>query len=544
VQFSIPCVRYFLLRSLALAVLLGGMGCEQKSATLAPPRRPGAGFVNPLVVQGSLPIDGKLMVKAVDSDRLVNPGGIAVQADGKFIIAATVYDRTKGRTSYVLQRFTKEGVVDLKFGNKGAILDEAAGFGLIDQLLLYPDGRVFVLEHIPAARKLTAKRWTAEGIPDESFQKAGRKEFRSFAESSTSAHWENWKAVLGHDQRMTVACFFGEGPEGHGALLERWLESGAVDSGFGKDQHRARVPEAGIESRAYWFNVLALDSRNRPVLGGKVVIHWDRTDPTPKEAATEVAKDPSKMLHRHHLVIQRLTDDGALDASFNRYDPSIPKVDWPERTGEIFEPREWKNAKGEWLNLENQFEIRDLKIGVSDRILMTYFKAFSDKTKGAEVYLSQYMETGDRDPGFGPPGKGMVKLQLAPTSDEETKFPRIDTLLTQKNGKIWGVGQLRKDAASKKERVAFLAEFDERGEIVPLKVDGSRITDLGTYRQESEDSEGSGGKVFSALEEAGTASRLYLITQNTTNDFVVSRFRDRYELDKPPSAVPAVKTGP
>ncbi len=160
---------------------------------------------------------------------------VAVQPDGKILVAGYVFSRTH-HTDFALLRYTPAGALDTSFGSQGkAITTVGNGYSLsgAHAVVVQPDGRILVAGIAPSdnnASKVALLRYTATGSLDPSFGDHG---VTTTAVGSGTASDATTMELL-KDGRILIAGSSNSASSPGGFALLRYLASGKLDSSFGK----------------------------------------------------------------------------------------------------------------------------------------------------------------------------------------------------------------------------------------------------------------------------------------------------------------------
>ncbi len=156
----------------------------------------------------------------------VGPVSLALQNDGKILAAATVHESSTNAFEITVTRFLPTGSLDTEFGSNGTVtLPNVAG---IASVALQPDGKILIAgttTSVGAANdSLALIRLNADGTFDSSFGNGGRVDTLSSAEPTQEAIGVG----LQPDGRIIV------GASGNSAVtLTRYEPNGGLDSSFG-----------------------------------------------------------------------------------------------------------------------------------------------------------------------------------------------------------------------------------------------------------------------------------------------------------------------
>ncbi len=107
--------------------------------------------------------DGKVRTRLLDRPSSQSASSVAIQADGKIIVAGAAY---AGRKDYVaVVRYAPDGSLDAAFGSGGRAITPTRGD--VHDLVVQPDGRIVV------AGELRLVRYNPDGSLDTSFSEDG-----------------------------------------------------------------------------------------------------------------------------------------------------------------------------------------------------------------------------------------------------------------------------------------------------------------------------------------------------------------------------------
>ena len=73
---------------------------------------------------------------------------LAIQGDGKIVVAGVAYDPWNGPGGGVVIRFDSDGQLDTSFGTGGAVFVASSGLGPLQDIAIQPDGRIVVVGSI------------------------------------------------------------------------------------------------------------------------------------------------------------------------------------------------------------------------------------------------------------------------------------------------------------------------------------------------------------------------------------------------------------
>jgi uncharacterized delta-60 repeat protein len=205
-------------------------------------------------------------------------GAIAVQADGKIVVAGTTEVQTQAgsQPQFALARFNTNGTVDSSFGAGGTVVTNLPGGGLGSGgsgEVIQPDGKIIVVG--TTGGDFAILRYNTDGTLDSTFGPGGlvTTSFSNFLPDAARG------VVLQPDGKIVVV--------GGGGHLARYNPDGSLDATFGtggKAQGNPRMEEV---------RALALEPNGQIVVAGT--------------ALTNTFND---------FAVSRFNADGSLDANF------------------------------------------------------------------------------------------------------------------------------------------------------------------------------------------------------------------------------------
>lgn len=158
------------------------------------------------------------------------PKAMALQADGKFVIAGHAY--SGGKPHVAVARLNPDGSPDTSFDGDGiALTDFASSTGAYGrQVTIQSDGRIVVagVAIIGGVTQVAAVRYNANGSLDTTFDGDGK------ILTAAPAGWfaEARGVAQAADGRLVIAASFDQAGGGQFALI-KYLDSGALDASFG-----------------------------------------------------------------------------------------------------------------------------------------------------------------------------------------------------------------------------------------------------------------------------------------------------------------------
>jgi uncharacterized delta-60 repeat protein len=305
---------------------------------------------------------------------------VAVQADGKVVVAGGTYDPRTGASRFGLARYTVRGRLDPTFGRGGKLLTRfgtGRNSSSANALAIQPDGKIVAAgiwskTPIDGPLRFALARYTVRGRLDPSFGHGGKvvTSFGAYSDAHATA------LAIQADSKLVVA---GEdltdtrGERGYFAVaLARYNTGGALDPSFGTGGRVvARIGEYGSGAHAA---VLQPD--------GKLVV-------------AGAAGDSPALL--------RYTADGKLDPSFGTRGMA---------TVSSF-------VDGLALQQDGKFVVTGSVDGSNSR------------RDPRDIAVSRYTPNGNFDPTFGRGGKTVTDLGAGAIAN---------TVALQANGKIVAAG--------------------------------------------------------------------------------------------------------
>ena len=162
-----------------------------------------------------------------------NASAVAVQTDGKIVLAGTVYNGATGTYDFGLARFNPNGSPDLSFGGAGVVATDFSGrddsgYGVAIQ----SDGKLVVAGESsdPATGNsdFALARYNADGTPDTGFGGAGTGQVLT-----DLGVYDSWRGVaLQADGKIVVAGQHKPNPDASDIAVGRYLQGGSLDPSF------------------------------------------------------------------------------------------------------------------------------------------------------------------------------------------------------------------------------------------------------------------------------------------------------------------------
>ena len=172
---------------------------------------------------------------------------MAVQPDGKLVVAGHANMGGATGTDFVLVRYQRDGAVDATFGNGGKVTTDIAGGS--DQafaVALQADGKIVVAgsnDVSPKGKSFALVRYNADGSLDTTFGNGG-KVVTSFGSQSDTAY----AVVVQPDGRIVAGGHANTALRGIDFALARYEANGTLDASFGNNG-QVITPIHGLNGR-------------------------------------------------------------------------------------------------------------------------------------------------------------------------------------------------------------------------------------------------------------------------------------------------------
>jgi uncharacterized delta-60 repeat protein len=330
--------------------------------------------------------------------------GVAVQADGKIVVAG--YQLSRDRAAPALVRFRDDGSLDPSFGDEGTVAPRprAAGDEALHDVVVLPGGRIVAVggkherQGGPPAGLVVAYR--PDGSVDRGFGKRGRLLFRA---PEGRKEYTGFKAVRRAPGGKLLVAGYSRGR----LIVARLTAAGVLDRGFGGD---GKVV-LGIGENTGCVGDCDLKTSLTVQPGNRILVAADRALLAPK--------------------LVRLRGNGTLDRSFGR-------------SGVVSFARRLFKAKD--LALDGRGRI--LVAGIGERF-------FSRRDVRIVFKTVRHLPDGKIDRGFGRGG-----AQTLPVGEASAAF----AALTQASGRVvvGGGAQLADGGRAARNRLLLTRYSDGR----------------------------------------------------------------------------------
>lgn len=149
--------------------------------------------------------------------------GVAVQADGRIVVAGNSTGAGFSNPDFALARYNADGTLDASFGSGGILLNDFSGtVDAADDVLVQPDGKIVAAG--TSNRDFGVARYTPAGALDPGFGSGG------LASTDFGGFDQAWGAALQPDGKLVVV---GTGGPSADFLVVRYNQDGSLDGGFG-----------------------------------------------------------------------------------------------------------------------------------------------------------------------------------------------------------------------------------------------------------------------------------------------------------------------
>jgi len=190
---------------------------------------------------------------------------IALQADGKIVVAGTSYNADNYNYDFALARYRADGTPDLNFGAGGKTTTDLGGSGAAYGIALQPDGRIVVAG--ASGGDVALARYDADGTLDTSFGEDNGGSKKGWVVTDFGGYDTTYALALQPDGKPLVAVNNEQGD----FILARYTADGALDTGFGTAGIVTTDTEcdSGTDS-TYRAHTLALQADGKILVAGEM----------------------------------------------------------------------------------------------------------------------------------------------------------------------------------------------------------------------------------------------------------------------------------
>jgi uncharacterized delta-60 repeat protein len=347
-------------------------------------------------------------------------GAVAIQSDGKIVVAGGVYDPATGSDDFGLARYNPNGSLDVSFGTNGLQTTDFGFYEYARGLAIQSDGKIVVAGGIydPAASNedFGLARYNTDGLLDNTFSEDG-KQTTDFGDSYDNA---NAIAIQSDGKIVVAGGVSNPAPGNRDFGLARYNTDGLLDNTFSEDGKQ--TTDFGSYDNA---NGVAIQSDGKIVVVGEI------------ESATTENED---------IGLARYNTNGVLDKNF-------------DRDGKL--TRYFPASDGTFYAIAVQ---SDGKVVVAGRA-----KNLSDNYDFA---LARYNADGSLDRNFNRSGKQ--------TTDFFGGSDYVHGVAIQSDGKIVVAGRVFNPTTDNND--FGLARYNTNGSLdKTFSGDGKQTTDFGSY---------------------------------------------------------------
>lgn len=301
---------------------------------------------------------------------------VAVQPDGKIIVAGTSTLISNFTNDFTLVRYNVDGTADTSFGTNGILYADVGGKNdIVPTVLLQADGKIILVGHSKNSADrsiISIFRFNSDGTTDTSFGTNGVT-LSAITTSGTRGDTP-FDAILQPDGKIVVAGAWNGAP----FCIARWNNNGSIDSNFGTDGNLCAITSPAGTGQ---MTSLALQT------DGKIVAS---------------AKFTTSFTAPFDFMIFRFNQNGTLDTSFDGdgyartdfdsvFDDAMSIHVLPD--GKILATgRAGINGSSQYnfgLARYNSNGSLDSSFGTNGKAV-----AFADNTAGSEDYSSVLLENG------------------------------------------------------------------------------------------------------------------------------------------------------
>ena len=267
----------------------------------------GFAFAAPGDLDPTFGTDGKTVADFFHNDQAF---AMAVQPDGKFVVAGTTTSDQYGTEDFLVARFHPNGSLDTSFGDAGKTrLDLLHGVDLANAVALQPDGKIVVAGSVRAwgaqffTDSFVLVRFNHDGSLDPTFGSGGKVVTNFFG-------YQQANAVLVQSDGKIVAAGFASQTNSDGAdfALARYNADGSLDLTFDGD---GKVITS-FSNFPDMIDALALQPDGKIIAGGTL-----RLDDN---------------FYAGDFALARYNPDGSLDAAFGAGGKVVTDITGPGTT--------------------------------------------------------------------------------------------------------------------------------------------------------------------------------------------------------------------
>ena len=158
---------------------------------------------------------------------------LALQADGKILVAGNFFSTATQSVDFLVARFNANGLLDSSFGSGGIVGINQGSTDIFHAIVVQPDGRIIAVGRTSDDDQAMAVRLLPNGAPDTSFANGGLFYFRVSPTSQNNrflaaALYSNGRIIIGGRGSDTLSTAFLILLEPGGALAQGFGSNGYV----------------------------------------------------------------------------------------------------------------------------------------------------------------------------------------------------------------------------------------------------------------------------------------------------------------------------
>lgn len=197
--------------------------------------------------------------------------GVAIQADGKIVVAGRAGTTTPNGSDFAVTRLNSDGSLDPTFGAGGKAMVDMGGQAYVGGVALAPDGKIVVAGWTTQSGDFQILRLAANGTLDSAFATGGKAsvDFGLFDQAFAVAVQPDNKTVLVGRSQLN---------SGDNAAMARFNSNGTADTSFNGDGRRVLPAVQLINGIAAGYQSVAVQSDGKLVAGGGARLERFNTD--------------------------------------------------------------------------------------------------------------------------------------------------------------------------------------------------------------------------------------------------------------------------
>jgi uncharacterized delta-60 repeat protein len=199
-----------------------------------------------------------------NSSSIQNITAIAIQPDGKFIVAGSVWNSTTKESDFGLQRYNTNGTLDNAFGTNSKVGSAfGSGYDEVLSLVIQQNGKILVsgyTETSVSKYNFALARYNSNGSLDNSFGTSGK------VSTSVGSRYEiAFSTGIQPDGKIIAAGYIYNANASQSFALVRYNVDGSIDNSFGSNGKV--ITDFGTNSTNLGRSLI-IQSDGKLVLGG------------------------------------------------------------------------------------------------------------------------------------------------------------------------------------------------------------------------------------------------------------------------------------